>query len=135
MAIKKKKETPPEIFEEEEVTPNMFADEYESAGFIGDDTDEEESAGVGHNNPPPDENEADAGRNTLVVFADRIQSIRDEKKELAAMEKEVFAEAKAYGFDVKALRSALAALNADKTEREEFEDLRDFYIEILEARV
>lgn len=110
--------------------------------FIGED----ETPGIGHNqppepiqNPPPRNKKAPdperEARKTLVSFYDRVQNLREQKKELAEAEKQVFAEAKAAGFDVKALKAAIAAMNADKDERDEFEQMRDFYLEVLEARV
>lgn len=95
---------------------------------------------IGHNNPPPahdaDVNKADAkAREMLHAFRARIEALEEERKDLAASVKHVYAEAKAAGFDVKALRAAIKASSADKAERTEFEDLRDFYLEILEERI
>jgi uncharacterized protein (UPF0335 family) len=103
---------------------------------------------AGHNNPPEPIEEAPpaakkkkadtpetVARKALQSFVDRIEYVREEKKELAEAEKAVFAEAKAAGFDVKALRAALSFRNIDKAEREEFEQLRDFYLEQMEERI
>ena len=140
MPIKKRDEPLQEVLPDEEDAPELFDPPGE----------EDEVAGIGHNggpeldnDPPPKkpakkkaepDTQAEA-RKTLVSFYDRISRLEDERKEIADQIKEVYAEAKAVGFDTKALRAAIAAMKKDRDERTEFEDLRDFYIEVLEARV
>ncbi len=52
----------------------------------------------------------------LLSFIERVERLEEEKKSLADDIKDVFAEAKGSGFDVKALRAVLKrrAANADK---------------------
>ena len=65
----------------------------------------------------------DAGK--LNTFIDRIERLEQEKSELAADIREVFAEAKGAGFDVKVMRQVLRLRKMDPADRAETEFLRD----------
>ena len=69
--------------------------------------------------------------NQLNTFVDRIERLEEEKKELAADIREVFAEAKGAGFDVKVLRQVLKLRKMDPADRAETEFLRDEYKKLL----
>jgi len=58
----------------------------------------------------------------------RIERLEEEKKEVAEQIKEVYGEAKAFGFDGKVLRKVIAARKIDSNEREEQEMLFDLYL-------
>jgi len=103
--------------------------------------------GLGHNGGPPmegsDASQANANRLTqqakdnLAALADRIKNVREEKKALGEAEREIFAEAKAMGYDQKALRAALArqaAEEKDKQALEEHEQIRDLYLLVLQEQ-
>lgn len=58
----------------------------------------------------------------------RIERLEDEKAEIAQQVKDVYAEAKAFGFDVKALRDLIKIRRQDRQEREEREMVLDVYL-------
>jgi uncharacterized protein (UPF0335 family) len=66
-------------------------------------------------------------------FIERIERIDEEIKALIEGKKEVFAEAKGEGFDVKVLREILRLRKQDKDERDEQESLLDLYLEAMES--
>lgn len=70
-----------------------------------------------------------AGR--LRAFVERVERLEEEKAALADDIKEVFAEAKAQGFDVKTLRKVIALRKKDAQERQEEEALLDTYLAAL----
>jgi len=61
-----------------------------------------------------------------------IERVDDEIKALNEGKKEVFAEAKGEGFDVKVLREILRLRKQDKDERDEQESLLDLYLTDME---
>lgn len=63
----------------------------------------------------------------LRQFIERIERLEEDKKVIAEDIKEVFAEAKANGFDVKIMRKVLSLRKLDAAEREEIESLIDVY--------
>ena len=72
---------------------------------------------------------SDAGK--LNTFIDRIERLEEEKRELAADIREVFAEAKGAGFDTKVMRQVLRLRKMDPADRAETEFLRDEYKKLL----
>jgi uncharacterized protein (UPF0335 family) len=66
-------------------------------------------------------------------FIERIEQIDEEIKALNEGKKEVFAEAKGEGFDVKVLREILRLRKQDKDERDEQESLLDLYLRAMES--
>lgn len=62
---------------------------------------------------------------------ERIERMEEEKKEIAEQIKEVYAEAKAFGFDTKALRQVIRIRKVDRAEREEMEMVLDTYLAAL----
>jgi uncharacterized protein (UPF0335 family) len=63
----------------------------------------------------------------------RVERIDEEIKALNEGKKEVFAEAKGEGFDVKVLREILRLRKQDKDERDEQESLLDLYLRAMES--
>ena len=61
----------------------------------------------------------------------RIEKLEEEKAAISDDIKDVFAEAKGNGFDVKALRQILKLRKMDAQEREEEETLLDTYLRAL----
>ena len=59
----------------------------------------------------------------LQSFIDRVERLEEEKKALMDDIKDVFAEAKATGFDVKIMRQVLKLRKLDKEDRQEQEHL------------
>ena len=73
----------------------------------------------------------EAAREKLRQTVMRIERLEEEKKEVAEQIKEVYAEAKSMGFDVKALRQAVRLRKIDAREREEQEMILDLYLGAL----
>jgi uncharacterized protein (UPF0335 family) len=69
----------------------------------------------------------------IYSFIERVERIDEEIKVLNEGRKEVFAEAKGEGFDVKVLREILRLRKQDKDERDEQESLLDLYLKAWRA--
>ena len=63
----------------------------------------------------------------LKSLVERIEKLEEEKATIAGDIREVYAEAKAEGFDVKALRAVIRIYRQDAEERREHEALVDLY--------
>ncbi|MBE6446142.1 MAG: DUF2312 domain-containing protein [Alphaproteobacteria bacterium] len=72
---------------------------------------------------------SDAGQ--LNKFVERIERLEEERRELGADVREVYAEAKGAGFDVKVLRQIIRLRKMDPADRQETEFLRDEYKKLL----
>ncbi|WP_257168365.1 DUF2312 domain-containing protein [Bradyrhizobium sp. SRS-191] len=66
-------------------------------------------------------------------FVERIEHLDGELAELNEQKKEVFAEAKGEGFDVKILKEIIKLRKQDQDERDEHETLLDTYMRAMEA--
>ena len=66
-------------------------------------------------------------------FVERIEHVDAELQELNEQKKEVFAEAKAEGFDVKILKEIIKLRKQDKEERDERDTLLDLYMRAMET--
>ena len=66
-------------------------------------------------------------------FIERVKRIDEEIKALNEGKKEVLAEAKGEGFDVKVLKEILRLRKLDQDEREEHESLLDLYLRAMEG--
>ena len=67
----------------------------------------------------------------LKAIVERIERLEEEKSALGADIKEVYAEAKANGFDTKILRKVIALRKKDTVEREEEQAMIDLYLNAL----
>lgn len=67
----------------------------------------------------------------LRSLVERIERLEEEKKSISSDIKEVYAEAKANGFDTKILRKIIAERKKDATEREEEQSMLDLYMAAL----
>jgi uncharacterized protein (UPF0335 family) len=63
----------------------------------------------------------------LTQFVERAERLAAEKKDIAEQEKEVFAEAKARGYDTKVLRKVIALRARDPNDVAEEEAVLDMY--------
>ena len=70
----------------------------------------------------------EATREKLRQTVAKIERLEEEKKEVAEQIKEIYAEAKAFGFDTKALRQVIKVRKVDRAEREEQEMVLDTYL-------
>jgi uncharacterized protein (UPF0335 family) len=76
-----------------------------------------------------EEKDADGGK--LVAYIERIERLEEERKELGADVREIFAEAKGNGFDTKVMRQILRLRKMTPADRAEAEFLRDRYKKLL----
>ena len=67
----------------------------------------------------------------LRSIVERIERLEEEKKEVADQIKEVYAEAKGNGFDVKVLRKIVSLRKKPAEEREEEDAILDLYMTAL----
>ena len=67
----------------------------------------------------------------LKSIVERIERLEEEKKTIAGDIKEVYAEAKANGFDTKILRKVISLRKKDAAERQEEESMLDVYLAAL----
>ena len=70
-------------------------------------------------------------RDQLKAIIERVERLEEEKKAISDDIKDVFAEAKANGFDVKALRTIIRLRKQDADERAEEEAILETYMHAL----
>jgi uncharacterized protein (UPF0335 family) len=70
--------------------------------------------GIGHNST-----RRSLAKGQLKILVERIERLEEEKRALSADIKEVYAEAKANGFDTKIVRKVITIRKKDRHEREE----------------
>lgn len=71
------------------------------------------------------------GRDQLKAFIERVERLEEEKKAIADDIRDVYAEAKGSGFDVKALRTIVRLRKQDAEERKEQEAILETYMHAL----
>ncbi len=71
--------------------------------------------------------------NRVRSFVERVEQLEREIAELNEGKKEVFAEAKGEGFDVKILKEIIRLRKQDQEERDEHETLLDVYMRAMES--
>jgi uncharacterized protein (UPF0335 family) len=69
--------------------------------------------------------------NQLKAVIERIERLEEEKKAIADDIRDVYAEAKGNGYDVKALRTIIRLRKQDKAERQEHEAILETYMHAL----
>jgi uncharacterized protein (UPF0335 family) len=67
----------------------------------------------------------------LKSIIERIERLEQEKAEIAEQVKEVFAEAKGNGFDVKIIRKVVRIRKQDRAKRQEEEAILDLYLSAI----
>ncbi len=67
----------------------------------------------------------------LKAFVERVERLEEEKKTIADDVRDVYAEAKANGYDVKALRTVVRLRKLDVNERKEQEAVLETYMHAL----
>lgn len=81
---------------------------------------------IGHNSL------TESARDKLRSTVQRIENLEAEKKEVADQIKDVYAEAKAIGYDTKALRQLIRLRKIDRQQREEEEQILATYMAAFE---
>ncbi len=69
----------------------------------------------------------------LRSFVERIERIDEDLKAMNDEKKDVFAEAKGEGFDVKILKEVIRLRKQDQNERDERDTLLDIYLHAIET--
>lgn len=82
------------------------------------------TAEVGHNSKP---RVGGIASEQLRSIIERVEKLEEEKAAIAADIRDVFAEAKGNGFDVKAMRTVIKLRKLDASERDEQEHMVDTY--------
>ncbi|WP_019960950.1 DUF2312 domain-containing protein [Woodsholea maritima] len=72
-----------------------------------------------------------SARDQIRAFVARIERLEEDKAAVMADMKEVYAEAKSMGFDVKVLRQVIRLRKQDRHERQEMEALLELYLGAL----
>ena len=67
----------------------------------------------------------------LKSIIERVERLEQEKAEIAEQIKEVFAEAKGNGFDVKVLRKVIRLRKQDRAKRQEEEAILELYLSAI----
>jgi uncharacterized protein (UPF0335 family) len=70
-------------------------------------------------------------KDQLKAFVERIERLEEEKKTISDDIRDVYAEAKGNGYDVKALRSIVRLRKQDADERREYETILETYMHAL----
>jgi uncharacterized protein (UPF0335 family) len=70
-------------------------------------------------------------KDQLKAFVERVERLEEEKKAIAEDIRDVYAEAKGNGFDVKALRTIIRMRKEDADERREHETILETYMHAL----
>jgi uncharacterized protein (UPF0335 family) len=70
-------------------------------------------------------------KDQLKAVVERVERLEEEKKALSDDIRDVYAEAKAHGFDVKALRTIVKLRKQDSDERKEQEAILETYMHAL----
>ncbi len=70
-------------------------------------------------------------REQLKSVVERIERLEEEKKAIADDIRDIYAEAKANGFDTKVLRQVVSLRKKDLAERQEQDAIRDLYLQAL----
>jgi uncharacterized protein (UPF0335 family) len=76
---------------------------------------------------PADAETSDSSAARLKSFIERIERLEEEKAATAADIKEVYAEAKGTGFDIKIMRQVVRLRKMEQADRREQEELLDLY--------
>lgn len=75
--------------------------------------------------------ETNVAEDQLRAFIERIERMEEEKDAISADIKEIYAEAKGNGFDVKVLREIVRIRKQDHSERMEHEAILELYLSAL----
>lgn len=86
---------------------------------------------IGHNNPPHVDVLNSTAQNQLKSVIDRVERLEVEKSEIMEQIKEVYAEARGNGFDVKILKKVIRLRKIDRARRQEEDAILDLYLSAI----
>lgn len=75
---------------------------------------------------------AEISEDQLLSIVERVERLQEERKAIAADISEIYQEAKANGYDTKALKAVVKARGQDKDDRSEAEAMFDLYWTAIE---
>lgn len=78
-----------------------------------------------------EDNLSETARDKLRLTIERIENLEEEKREIAEQIKDVYGEAKALGYDTKALRRVVTLRKMDRDERNEQDAILEVYLDAL----
>jgi uncharacterized protein (UPF0335 family) len=90
-------------------------------------------ADIGHNSGDQSFEITPQGQGRLRTIIERIERLEEDKAVVSNDLKEVYAEAKGEGFDVKILRKVVRIRKQDKVKRSEEEAMIDLYMSSIEG--
>lgn len=80
---------------------------------------------------PSDDSRNSKGDDRLRLLIERIENLEAEKVGIASDVKDVYAEAKAVGYDAKVMRAVIRERKKDPKDRREFQSIFDLYANAL----
>lgn len=89
--------------------------------------DKKESAGMGHNSGDDASDVGGIAGKRLLSFFERIERLEEEKSAISEDIKEIYAEAKSAGFEVKIMRRLYKLRKMEIEKRREEDELLDLY--------
>lgn len=78
-----------------------------------------------------EDNLSETARDKLRLTVERIERLEEERKEVSEQIREVYGEAKAIGYDTKAIREVIRLRKKDRAERAEQEAILEVYLDAL----
>jgi uncharacterized protein (UPF0335 family) len=86
---------------------------------------------IGHNTQTTDSPATKFSKDQVRSIVERLERLEEEKKTLSEDVRDVYAEAKGNGFDVKALRTIVRMRKQDANERAEQETILETYMHAM----
>lgn len=119
-----------EVTEAEKSAQKKKASKKRAPAKAAEPEPEPEAEELGGKNHPTLDADQDT-RDQLKKFTDRVIELEDEKDHVAGQIKQVYAEAKAVGFDTKILRKVVRELKRSEADRQEEFRLMEMYLNAL----
>ena len=88
-------------------------------------------ASIGHNSTGDESAATQFSKDQLRAIVERIERLEEEKKTISDDVRDIYAEAKGNGYDVKALRTIVRMRKQDAGERSEQEIILETYMQAL----